>query len=525
MTSTIGRRTFLQGSAFTAATFALLTRGTTLSSAQQSNTLRIALSTLKGETLDPAQGHPEKVLKLPLYDYLVGADREGRNPSTETGLATKWEQADDGLSWKFTIRPGIAWQKGNGTVTAEDVAFTLNRLNGPDIDTANARYFKVIKEANAVDHDTVVVSLVRRAVELPIMLSPLHQTEGMILPKAYYEKVGRDGFRREPVGSGPYEFVSRTSGKNIVFRSVGKHWSFGQPRYQTLDIQQVPEDTTRIAMLQKGDVNLIDLPRRSYSQLKGNPKITVAPRVGDSSYTVWFPSQLLDGPFTNEQVRAALGLAIDRSQVIKLFGGNDLAKIATQTSPCGSWNPVCQDLKPDAYDPDLARKMLKDAGQASFEIEIQTTNEFPEQQDVSESLASFWQAIGLKAKVVPMEFATWRTMSIQKKLPPTSAVAHEVPNSIISAGLMTAFYSKASPMALGTHPDLEPVMKEITGAPTFEAQGKYVQEAARIIFERHLELPLVQSGQVIAFDATVHDKGLGGRQFVDFGLREILTET
>ena len=492
-----------------------------------STTLRVALSTLRGEVMDPMQGHPDKSLKLPMYDLLVGVNAEGTALSTATGLATRWDASPDGLSWTFKLREGVPFHRGLGVVTAEDVAFSVSRILQPEATTGAVPYFKsTLDRIEAPDKGTVVMRLKKRSVDLPVMLSLLRQSEGMVLPKAHFEKVGRDEFFRNPVGSGPYEFVSRSPGAKVVFKAQPKHWSYGTPRYQTLELLQVPEDSTRVTMLRKGEANVIDVPRRLFASLKREGKFNVAARVGDSTYVIWMAGQrpgMPNGPFANEKVRTALSLAIDRTQIVKLFGGGDLARVATHIGGCGSWNDGCPKNAPDTYNPDLAKKLLAESGLAPFEIEIHLTQLYPEQKDVSEALASYWSALGLRPKIVPMDFATWRQGFAAGKQPVNSVVAHENPNSVISNSTLAAFYSRQSPIQVTSRDDLQALLDKAAAASTLDEQGATLGELGRLIFNSHIELPLVESGMVIAFDNSVVNRTLGGRQYADYGLREMLT--
>jgi peptide/nickel transport system substrate-binding protein len=504
---------------------ALAVQGLPASAFAQSSSLVMAVSSNKGAALDPIEGHPEKMLKYPLYDYLIGADASGNDMSPDTGIASHWEEAPDGLTWTFTLREGIPWHKANGIVTADDAAFTINRLIGPDITTINVGYFKSIKHAEAVDKKTLVVHMNRRAVDLAYMLSAVCQTEGMLLPKAYYEKVGRDGFRANPVGSGPYEFVSQVPGQTVKYRSAGKHWSMGTPRYENLEITQVAEDSTRLAMLRKGQANLIELPRRLYAAVKKESRFTVACRIGDASYNLVMPEQTLGGPLANPKFRAALSYAIDRNLLVKLFGGSEIARPSTDLAACGGWDPGCPPVGPDPFDQAKARALVKESGVQDPSVMIHVAQLFPEQQDVSEALAAFWEPIGVKTKIVPVDFGMWRAQTFARKTPANSTMVLEMPNEVLNAVSVAAFYSAQSPIHFATNPKMDGYFQDMAAAKTIADLRKAEAAVKQIVFQEHYELPLVTSGTVLAFDHTVTDRRLGGHQFVDPGLREILTGT
>src|SRR5258705_11389890 len=83
----------------------------------------------------------------------------------------------------------------------------------------------------------------------------------MILPKKYLEAVGDDAFAQKPVGSGPYKFVEQVTGSHIKLAAVDNHWRIGVPRFKTITFRLVPEETTRIALLRRGEVGITDVSR------------------------------------------------------------------------------------------------------------------------------------------------------------------------------------------------------------------------------------------------------------------------
>ena len=142
---------------------------------------------------------------------------------------------------------------------------------------------------------------------------------------------------------------------------------------------------------------------------------------------------------------------------------------------------------------------------------------------MSEALASYWSALGLRPKIVPMDFATWRQGFAAGKQPVNSVVAHENPNSVISNSTLAAFYSRQSSIQVSSRDDLQALLDKAAAASTLDEQGATLGELGRLIFNSHIELPLVESGMVIAFDSSVANRTLGGRQCADYGLREMLT--
>lgn len=375
-----------------------------------------------------------------------------------------------------------------------------------------------------LDATTLVVTLKRRAVDLPYILSPIRQTEGQVVPKAYIEHVGEDEFRRNPIGSGPFEFVERIAGSKVTFRAQPQHWSYGPANYESFEALQVPEESTRLTMLRRGEVNVIDIPRRLVASLREETNIVVAPRVGDTTYTIWFTGLDKEGPLHDERVRRALSHAIDRDQIVQLFGGSDLARVAHRIGSCASWNDGCPASEPLPFDPQRAAELLREAGQANLEIIINTSGVYPEQQIVSEALAGFWGAIGMRAVVQPIDFGNWRAGFGTKTLAANSVFVNQQPNSVLSSS-MNQFYSSASVVKMIAPADVDAYMQAAAQADSIQKQSEEAGKAAQLVFQQTYEIPLVESGQVLAFDKSIVNTTLGGRQYVDFGLREMLTRS
>jgi peptide/nickel transport system substrate-binding protein len=172
-----------------------------------SGELRIALAFLGAQRFIPWAEVPSGGIKqhqILVYDYLVGCTDDGQL-SHESGIAQRWEEAADHRSWTFYLRQGVTFHDG-AELTAEDVKFSIDSLFDPKAVAPLLGPAKgAFREAEVKDPYTLVVHLKQPAVFLPWNFSCATGSEGMILPKKYFQQVGADAFARRPIGSGPYK--------------------------------------------------------------------------------------------------------------------------------------------------------------------------------------------------------------------------------------------------------------------------------------------------------------------------------
>src|SRR5947207_9033449 len=147
-------------------------------------------------------------------------------------------------------------------VTAEDVKFSLQRAAGKRSTTGYAGILRtVVQDIETPAPDRVVIVTKDPTLIIPTYLSRSLSTEGMVLPKKYIEANGDDVFARKPVGTGPYKFVEQVVGSHIKMTAVDPHWRIGVPKYKTIMFRLVPEETTRIALLRRGEADVADVSR------------------------------------------------------------------------------------------------------------------------------------------------------------------------------------------------------------------------------------------------------------------------
>jgi peptide/nickel transport system substrate-binding protein len=392
--------------------------------AQAKTELIVALSSFSAETLDPVlQGHNVKYYLSLMFDYLVGSTHDG-HPAPSGGLATKWENSADHKRWTFHLRKGVKFHNGD-ELTSEDAKFSLQRAMGKRSTTGYAGPLRtLIQDIETPAPDRLVIVTKEPTLIIPTYLSRALSTEGMVLPKKYIEANGDDVFARKPVGSGPYKFVEQVTGSHIKMTAVDNHWRIGKPKYKDVTFKLVPEETTRIALLRRGEVDVADVSRERVKELE-NEKFPVHFRKEEAILSMWWVLAP-DGwpaPMKDKRVREALNLAIDRAEIAQaIFAG----RAEPAPIPMGlSWSfrDIGFKVTPEMaypFDPARAKKLLADAGHPNgFPLDVYAFQlpGLPEGKSFAEAVAGYWEKIGVKPKLIPVDYPAFRKLWVDRKAP------------------------------------------------------------------------------------------------------------
>jgi peptide/nickel transport system substrate-binding protein len=372
--------------------------------------LKIAVSDLGTEQNIPRMGSggAAKDYLVLFYDPLAGFNSDG-TLSTETGLARKWEMSPDGLTWTFYLRKGVKFHDGV-EVTAKDVKFTVEQVLRPDSTSDKASVIRAtIKSAEVKDPYTVLVHCKKPSLFLPSLLSASGNQEGLIIPKDYLERVGEQAFMKHPVGSGPYKFHSHSLGSHLKLEAVDKHWRDGVPRYKHVTFRIIPEESTRIAMLKTGEVDITLVSRERVNDIK-KEGFNVVSKKAAAIVHLAMCMQYAPTPFSDVRFRKALALAINYDAIIKhIFKG--LATPSIQW-PGKSMLKMGGDptVKPYSYDPEEARRLIQEGRYEGHEFFVANFSRpgFPESSRVNEALCGYWEKIGLKPKMFMTDWGAWK---------------------------------------------------------------------------------------------------------------------
>src|SRR6185503_18044072 len=243
--------------------------------------------TIASRWLDPAETEgiitPFMVLYA-LHDALVKPMPAGINTPS---LAESFTQSKDGLSYEFVLRKGVKFHNGE-PVTAADAKFSFERYRG-----AGAKLLKErVREVQVVDPGRIRFLLKEPWPDFMTFYGTSATGASWVVPKAYVEKVGEDGFKRAPIGAGPYKFVSFNPGIELVLEANETYWR-KVPNIKRLVYRSLPEETTRAAALKKGEVDIAYLltgPVAEDVQRTPGFKL-VAPRESQGTFWLDLPDQ------------------------------------------------------------------------------------------------------------------------------------------------------------------------------------------------------------------------------------------
>ena len=351
-------------------------------------------TTISPSWLDPQENPPQITpynFAYCLHDALV---KHMPGKTFAPSLAESYEVAPDFKSAVFKLRPNIKFHDGT-PVTPEDVKFTYENYRG-----ANA---KILKDKLAAielpDNRTIKFTFKEPFLDFLTIYGSPSSGAGWVVPKAYYEKVGKDAFKNAPIGAGPYKFVRQAAGTEIEFEAFTDYWR-KVPSIKTIVMRGVPEGATRVAQIQTGEIDVANLiPGELLDTIKRDSKLRLVAVQAGPCWLEPMAFDTPDSPLKDVRVRQAVSLAIDRKAISDAEMGG-MAGLEGNWIP-SDWPGAIQRPTPE-MDVAKSKQLLADAGHPDG-FEVSKITPLPPYFSWSERIASQLRAVGIRTQVNQME--------------------------------------------------------------------------------------------------------------------------
>src|SRR5438132_7662501 len=257
---------------------------------------------------DPSSAPPQITPFGTLYAIHDALARPLPNQKMGPSRAESWTESPDGLTYEFKLRRGLKFHNGD-PVTTEDVKFSFERYKG-----AGAKEFQTrVRQVEIVDPLTIRFRLNSPWPDFVTFYGTTATGAGIVVPKKYLTQVGDDGFRKHPIGAGPYKFVSHTPGVDVVVEAYTAYWR-RVPNVKRLVLKSVPDGSTRLAMLKTGEADIaVALDGPEGIEVRRDPRLQLVASRHASIFWIEFADQWeAKSPWRDQRLRQAVNFALDR---------------------------------------------------------------------------------------------------------------------------------------------------------------------------------------------------------------------
>jgi len=490
--------------AFVAIQLALPAGGATA----QTGALAIAVAT-DPLTLDPrgASNIIAWSLAYQFADPLVGKDKDLKIVPL---LAESWDRPDP-RTWRFKLRRGVKFHNGE-EVTAQAVKATIDVMVDPELAKSKKvpvsafirGNFRAVERVEAPDPYTVVI--VTKTPYRPMLLG-LAQLG--IVPTSALDN--SDAFIAKPVGAGPYRFAEYVPGSRVVFEANPAYWG-QKPAFKRVTVRIIPENATRVAALQTGEVMAIfNVPPDAIDRIRANKDLIVQDTLTTRYNYLYLQNDR--PPFNDRRVRLAVNYALDKDQITRgIFRG--LAKPAS--APMGPATAFFDKaLQPYPYDLAKAKQLLTEAGYPNgLKVTMGTPfGRFINDRQVGEAVAGQLGKAGIAADLKVEEWGTSFANLMGRKYDVMFGAYGGSPDPDYM--LTWLFTAKTSVIGFNK-PEVETLLQEGLQAKDESTARQIYDKAQNVIWDDAPLGFLYFQPEIVAFNKRL--KGFGPRvdEYVDF---------
>jgi peptide/nickel transport system substrate-binding protein len=437
--------------------------------------------TIAPSWFDPSTAPPQITpfgILYAIHDALV---RPYPGQKMGPSLAESWKESPDGRVYEFKLRRGLKFHNGD-PVTTEDVKFSFERYKGAGAKELSTR----VQQVEVVDPLTVRFHLKEPWPDFMTFVGTTATAAGIVVPKKYVTSVGDEGFRKHPIGAGPYKFVSHKPGVEVVLEANTSYWR-RVPNVKKLVMKSVPEATTRAVMLKSGEADIayvLDGP--DAEDIKRDARMQVVSSKHASIFWIEFAEQWdPKSPWHDKRLRLAVNHALNRQRI------NEAACLGF-CPPAGVIVPRVMDyalqVQPPAYDAARAKQLLAEAGYPNG-LDAGEFVGIPGFPTVAEAVVNDLNAVGIRVRMRPMEraafYAAWR----EKKLRGVFMTA--VGNSGNAASRVEAFIQSKGAYAYGGYPDIDDLFQQQSRERDAKKREAILHKIQQLTIDRVMFAPVM----------------------------------
>jgi peptide/nickel transport system substrate-binding protein len=469
--------------------------------------------------LDPGWLDPSEhifALTMQTYDYLVHDALIKPMPQGEAtySLAEHAEMTADFLKAAFRLRSGLKFHDGHPLTTA-DVKWTYETYKG-----AYVKVFRdKIEHIQIVDDRTIVFHFKEPFLEFMELYNGAVSGIGWVIPKHYYEKVGRDGFKAKPIGAGPYRFVSQQAGVQMVFEAWEDYWR-RVPATKAIVVKGIRDTAARLAGLKTGELDLaFGMTGKLLSQVMADKNLRWTPNF-TSIWHLMFPGYNEPAsPFHDKRVRQAVSLAINR-QFLSRQETQGIGKV------WGNWiSPENRDaLRGDGkdlplpeYNPEKAKQLLAQTKYPNgFDFEWYVP--FVPYLDMGERILTDLRAVGIRGKLQAVEGPAFRAKIGQgrKGYPGNKTIVQNIDPRPGGAKASISVYAVcSSPSVFVCEPQIEELWTKHQASTNPDERDRLIKAIQKILIEDFHMIPIYWNPFVHAVGPRVLPEGKAFEHYYD----------
>ncbi len=322
-----------------------------------------------------------------LYEGLVKPTSDG---GFIAAVASDYTISDDAKTYTFTLRDGITFHDGT-PVTIEDVKYSIDRY--AEIQGESSAFSSLVDSVEVQDDKTLVVNLKESYSEfLPMMTIA-------IIPQSNEDPAGN------PIGTGPFKYVSYTPGQNMELEKYDGYWQEGVPSLDSVEFKFIADVDTAFVELQAGTIDILKYLTSAQAETLGDDYNIVQGSM-NLVHAMYLNSAY--EPLSKTEVRQALCYAVDRDAINNFIFGGKSHIIGSHMIPAMSkyYEPEAETVY--SYDPEKAKELLADAGYADgFDLEITVPSSYSQHVDSAQIIADELSQVGINVTLNQVEWSTW----------------------------------------------------------------------------------------------------------------------